>query len=460
MFNGIWVPEALLGCSDISASAKLLYGRLARFAGEGGRCFPSVERLAAELGMTDRQVQRLIGQLCSAGFLRKDSQYRADGSQTSNAYFFLYHRSLVPSPVLQPKNPGPTRTKNSPGKPRGDKNVTGDKQVRRGVTPASPLEESQLNSNRLQSSSSTDSTAQTHAAAELKLDQYPLSVIRFREFFPRTTDTVLMRILRAILAINPGVRDDDVAAAVYIRRDQASPGLWALTMPERVREHLRRENFCSKGLRKGSYVPSHREDPQCKWAEAKTKLRDILSPEGFENWLQCTYQVAKDGEILRIAVPDVETKNWLESEYCSAIAAVALPLKVEYEVIDRAQLFHTLFGRIASIQSSIPGCQTDPVVSLEREADIDAVCQILDELVGVDVESFCDDAASQFENCEELEELPGRARTLDLLRDWAKTWAAQQRHARVGGLGPRIPINLAGKGPRSSRIEAEVGQHG
>src|ERR1044072_7787075 len=43
MFNGIWVPEQLLRCSDLSASAKLLYGRLARFAGENGRCFPSVE---------------------------------------------------------------------------------------------------------------------------------------------------------------------------------------------------------------------------------------------------------------------------------------------------------------------------------------------------------------------------------------------------------------------------------
>jgi hypothetical protein len=50
MFNGIWVPESLLKCPDLSASAKLLYGRLARFAGENGRCFPSVETLATELG--------------------------------------------------------------------------------------------------------------------------------------------------------------------------------------------------------------------------------------------------------------------------------------------------------------------------------------------------------------------------------------------------------------------------
>jgi GntR family transcriptional regulator len=96
MFNGIWVPESLLRCPEISASAKLLYGRLARYAGRDGRCFPSVETLAVELGMTARQVQRLLWQLCNANFLRKDAQYRPNGSQTANAYVFLYNASLAP----------------------------------------------------------------------------------------------------------------------------------------------------------------------------------------------------------------------------------------------------------------------------------------------------------------------------------------------------------------------------
>lgn len=86
MFNGIWVPESSLKCPDLSSSANLLYGRLARFAGENGRCFPSVETLATELDLTARQVQRLLGQLRSAGFLRKDSQYRPNGLLTSNAH--------------------------------------------------------------------------------------------------------------------------------------------------------------------------------------------------------------------------------------------------------------------------------------------------------------------------------------------------------------------------------------
>jgi GntR family transcriptional regulator len=105
MFNGIWIPESLVKSSDIPASAKLLFGQLARFAGKYGRCFPSVSKLAVELGITRRQVERLTALLCKAGFLRKDAQYRANGSQTSNAYFFLYHASLTPArPMVDVSN--------------------------------------------------------------------------------------------------------------------------------------------------------------------------------------------------------------------------------------------------------------------------------------------------------------------------------------------------------------------
>lgn len=121
MFNGIWVPESLLKCPDISASAKLLYGRLARFAGENGRCFPAVGTLAAELGMTGRHVQRLIAELCIAGFLRKDAQYRPNGSQTVNAYLFLYHAALAPAPATESREANAPQIENIRAKAEGDK---------------------------------------------------------------------------------------------------------------------------------------------------------------------------------------------------------------------------------------------------------------------------------------------------------------------------------------------------
>jgi len=125
MFNGIWVPESLLRCTAISASAILLYGRLAKYAGRDGRCFPSVETLALELGMTVRQVQRLLWQLCNAKFLRRNAQYRPNGSQTANAYVFLYHAALAPATVEQTEQPAPAPPVCRPVKLSGDKNVTG-----------------------------------------------------------------------------------------------------------------------------------------------------------------------------------------------------------------------------------------------------------------------------------------------------------------------------------------------
>ena len=237
MFNGIWIPESLLKCSAISPSAKLLYGQLARFAGKDGRCFPSVRTLASELGMADRQVQRLIEELCTAGFLRKDAQYRLNGSQTVNTYVFLYHASLAPAPVIRPQNARPPLPENG-HRPRGGKNVTGDKNVARRVTATVPLEDSPLNAIPVSFSSSSTAIL-TQAAADPQSARYPLSAARFREFFPRTTDSVIGRILHAVLAACPDATDDDIAAAIYTTKDQNSPGLWTHTMPTRVREVIR-----------------------------------------------------------------------------------------------------------------------------------------------------------------------------------------------------------------------------
>ena len=147
MFVGIWIPEPLVKCSDISASAKLLFGRLTRFAGKDGRCFPSVKTLATELGMTDRQVQRLIRQLCEAGFLRKDAQYWSNGSQTSNAYFFLYHASLASALPVGKAAEHQTHKPVTEHTERGDKNVTPsiDVRVTGGRTSGTYLEETESN---------------------------------------------------------------------------------------------------------------------------------------------------------------------------------------------------------------------------------------------------------------------------------------------------------------------------
>lgn len=47
LFHGIWILEAMVRAKCISAGAKITYGRLARYAGPDGNCYPSVPTLAS-----------------------------------------------------------------------------------------------------------------------------------------------------------------------------------------------------------------------------------------------------------------------------------------------------------------------------------------------------------------------------------------------------------------------------
>ena len=51
MFQGLYIPESLAKYRDISPGAKMAWGRLARYAGEDGSCYPVVGRLAEEIGV-------------------------------------------------------------------------------------------------------------------------------------------------------------------------------------------------------------------------------------------------------------------------------------------------------------------------------------------------------------------------------------------------------------------------
>jgi hypothetical protein len=90
LFAGIFIPEALCSWSDLSPGAKLCYARLARYAGEDGKCFPGVETLAQEIGVGRRQCQRYMSELELRALIRRQSRYVAD-SQISNQYEFLWH---------------------------------------------------------------------------------------------------------------------------------------------------------------------------------------------------------------------------------------------------------------------------------------------------------------------------------------------------------------------------------
>lgn len=86
LFTGLFIPEALARNPGISPTAKLAYGRLARYAGADGRCFPAVGTLATEIGVKERRAQQCLGELERRGLIRREFQ----GGRTTE-YSFLWH---------------------------------------------------------------------------------------------------------------------------------------------------------------------------------------------------------------------------------------------------------------------------------------------------------------------------------------------------------------------------------
>nr|WP_287413241.1 helix-turn-helix domain-containing protein [Pseudodesulfovibrio sp.] len=83
------IPNSLMGYPGLSPSAKLLWARLAQYAGKDGRAYPSIETLAAEIGLKKRQTQNLLAELKKKKFIEA---CRGSGA---NSYYFLLHPCLV-----------------------------------------------------------------------------------------------------------------------------------------------------------------------------------------------------------------------------------------------------------------------------------------------------------------------------------------------------------------------------
>src|SRR5258706_8660615 len=83
MFTGLFIPEGLARSTRISPGAKLAWGRLARYAGHDGRCYPTMKTLGREIGVGERQAQKYVGELERKQFLRRINRFMGR-AQTSN----------------------------------------------------------------------------------------------------------------------------------------------------------------------------------------------------------------------------------------------------------------------------------------------------------------------------------------------------------------------------------------
>jgi len=98
LFNGVFVPLALLKYPDLSWFAKLLWARLAMYAGTKDFCFVRLESLAKEMGVHVATVGRGLKELCDLGLIRRKRR----GPSRENLYTFIWH-SLLECSLKRPK---------------------------------------------------------------------------------------------------------------------------------------------------------------------------------------------------------------------------------------------------------------------------------------------------------------------------------------------------------------------
>ncbi len=91
LFKGIFIPNFIKSRTpeELSSTAKLVYAELCKFSGENGKCYPSQETLASELGFKDvRQIRRAIKELKENCLIENKQR----GWNQTSTYMFLDHK--------------------------------------------------------------------------------------------------------------------------------------------------------------------------------------------------------------------------------------------------------------------------------------------------------------------------------------------------------------------------------
>jgi hypothetical protein len=76
-------------------------------------------------------------------------------------------------------------------------------------------------------------------------------------------------------------------------------------------------------------------DQDSEWSQVKAMVRQRISETAFQNWFADSWQLERRGDTLEIGVPDVPTREFLNTEYSGlvdeALAGLGIP-RVEYVV--------------------------------------------------------------------------------------------------------------------------------
>lgn len=71
---------------ELPHRAKAVYMYLKDRSNRSGECWPGINTIAADLGLSRSTVKRAVRDLTQRGFLKKEPRYRENGSNSSNLY--------------------------------------------------------------------------------------------------------------------------------------------------------------------------------------------------------------------------------------------------------------------------------------------------------------------------------------------------------------------------------------
>lgn len=92
-FIGSFLPNCLLECQELTPMDKLVWARLAQYAGENGSCFPKQKIIAEDLGSNKDTVSRSLQRLEKKKFIKvKRPTGKERWAHKGNEYFFINHK--------------------------------------------------------------------------------------------------------------------------------------------------------------------------------------------------------------------------------------------------------------------------------------------------------------------------------------------------------------------------------
>jgi hypothetical protein len=109
LFIGCIIPNAISRSTELSSTAKLVFGKLCQYAGQNGQAYPSYKTLAGDVGVERRQAIRAVKELVDYGLIKPVGRKKGDGGFTSNIYAFLWHQTFSNDGLTDPGDKNDTR---------------------------------------------------------------------------------------------------------------------------------------------------------------------------------------------------------------------------------------------------------------------------------------------------------------------------------------------------------------